>query len=170
MHCLEIDIIKYIFLPSVIARKLNFQKLLLQNNAFLVMSLLYQTSNIYSYLHIYVLGDWTFRFFVVFTAIKIRICNLFYFTPYLNCYSRFHPSQLYKKGQIITFSSIIERKHYIRFTRLLKITLFSFERCLAIHKKICKEIETIASFKNFMFPSMIDNHISCVLCFGGYYA
>ena len=80
-------------------------------------------------------------FFVVFTENKISFLNLFYFTPYLNCYTRFHPSQLYNKGQITTFSSIIERKHYVRFTRLLKIAQFSFERRLAIHtKKICKEI------------------------------
>ena len=35
----------------------------------------------------------------------------------------------------ITYSSIIERKHYVRSPRLLKTTLFSFERCLATHKK-----------------------------------
>ena len=47
MHCLEIDMIKYISLSSVIARKLNFQKLLLKNNAFWVMSLLQQTSELF---------------------------------------------------------------------------------------------------------------------------
>ena len=40
MNCLEIDMIKYISFSAVIARKLNFQKLLLKNNAFWVMSLL----------------------------------------------------------------------------------------------------------------------------------
>ena len=40
MHCLEINMIKYISLSSVIARKLNFQKLLLKNNAFWVVTLI----------------------------------------------------------------------------------------------------------------------------------
>ena len=35
MHCLEINMIKYISLSSVIARQFDFQKLLLKNNAFL---------------------------------------------------------------------------------------------------------------------------------------
>ena len=65
----------------------------------------------------------------------------------------------------ITYSSIIERKHYVRSPRLLKTTLFSFERCLATHKKkFCKEIESIEKFKNFRFPSLIDIHMSSVLC------
>ena len=93
----------------------------------------------YSYIAIYVviLPNWRLDIyvFVVFTANKTSFWNLFYFTPYLNCYTRFHSSLLYNKGQITTFSSIIERKHYVRFTRLLKIALFSFERRLAIHSK-----------------------------------
>ena len=63
----------------------------------------------------------------------------------------------------ITYSSIKERKHYVRSPRLLKTTLFSFERCLATHKKFCKEMESIEKFKNFRFPSLIDIHMSCVL-------
>ena len=48
-----------------------------------------------------------------------------------------------------------------------KTTLFSFERCLATHKKkFCKEIESIEKFKNFRFASQIDIHMSCVLCLG----
>ena len=48
-----------------------------------------------------------------------------------------------------------------------KTTLFSFERCLATHKKkFCKEIESIKKFKNFRFASLIDIHMSCVLCLG----
>ena len=46
----------------------------------------------------------------------------------------------------ITYSSIIERKHYVSSPRMLKTTLFSFERCLAKLqriKKFCKEIESI---------------------------
>ena len=35
----------------------------------------------------------------------------------------------------ITYFSIIESKHYVRSPRLLKTTLFSFERCLVTHKK-----------------------------------
>ena len=44
MHRLEIDVIKYISLSSVIARKLYFQMLLLKNNACWVMSHLLQTN------------------------------------------------------------------------------------------------------------------------------
>ena len=69
--------------------------------------------------------------------------------------------------ETITYFSIIERKHYVRSPRLLKTTLFSFERCLVTHKKkICEEIESIEKFKNFRFPSLIDIHMSCVLCLG----
>ena len=58
----------------------------------------------------------------------------------------------------------IERKNSVRFTVSLKITLFSFERCLPTDKKkIHEEIETIANVKNLQFPSMIDIHMSCVL-------
>ena len=65
----------------------------------------------------------------------------------------------------ITYFSIIERKHYVRSPRLLKTTIFSFEKCLVTHKKkICEEIESIEKFKNFLFPSLIDIHMSCVLC------
>ena len=39
MHCLEIEMIKYISFSSVIARKLNFQKLFIKNNVFSVESL-----------------------------------------------------------------------------------------------------------------------------------
>ena len=35
----------------------------------------------------------------------------------------------------IAYFSIIERKHYVRSPRLLKTTLFSFERSLVTHKK-----------------------------------
>ena len=35
----------------------------------------------------------------------------------------------------ITYPSIIERKHYVRYPRLLKATLFSFERVLQRIKK-----------------------------------
>ena len=69
----------------------------------------------------------------------------------------------------ITYFSIIEIKHYVRSLRLLKTTLFSFERCtcLVTHKKkICEEIEEIENFKNFRFSSLIDIHMSCVLCLG----
>ena len=68
----------------------------------------------------------------------------------------------------ITYPSIIDRKHYVRSPRLLKVTLFSFERCLVTHKiNICKEIESIEKFKNyFRFPSLIDIHMSCILCLG----
>ena len=68
----------------------------------------------------------------------------------------------------ITYPSIIDRKHYMSGVQtLLKVTLFSFERGLVTHKiKICKEIESIEKFKNFRFPSLIDNHMSCVLCLG----
>ena len=48
MHCMEIDMIKYISLSSVIAKELNFQNLLLKNNAFWVVSFLYQTSEMVS--------------------------------------------------------------------------------------------------------------------------
>ena len=34
-----------------------------------------------------------------------------------------------------TYFTIIERKHYVRSPRLLKTTLFNFERCLVTHKK-----------------------------------
>ena len=64
----------------------------------------------------------------------------------------------------ITYSSIIERKHYVRSPRLLKTTLFSFERCLERIKKFCKEIESIEKFKNFRFPSLTDIHMSSILC------
>ena len=46
MHCLETDVIKYISLSSVNARELNFQKLLLKKNAFCVVSLMSQTSEL----------------------------------------------------------------------------------------------------------------------------
>ena len=46
MHCLQINKIKYIYLSSVITRKITFQKLLLINNWFWVMSLLKQTHHI----------------------------------------------------------------------------------------------------------------------------
>ena len=66
-----------------------------------------------------------------------------------------------------TYFSIKERKHYVRSPRLLKTTLFSFERCLVTHKKkICEEIESIEKFKYFRLPSLIDIHMSCVLCLG----
>ena len=110
-------------------------------------------------------------FFVVFTTNKISFWNLFYFTPYLNCYTRFHPSQLHNKGQITTFSSIIKRKHYVCFTRLLKISLFSFERRLAIHtKKICKEIEKNCKLQEF-YASFYDwQSYKLRLVLGGYFA
>ena len=66
----------------------------------------------------------------------------------------------------ITYSSIIERKHYVRSPRLLKTTLFSFERCLSTIKKFCKEIESIEKFKKFRFSSLIEIYMSCVLCLG----
>ena len=65
----------------------------------------------------------------------------------------------------LTYPLSIERKNSVRFTVSLKITLFSFERCLPTDKKkeIREEIETIANVKNLRFPSMTDIHISCVL-------
>ena len=113
---------------------------------------IYKYSYIAIYVVIYLIGDWTFRFFVVFTANKISFWNLFYFTHCSNCYTRFHPSQLYNKGQITTFSSIIERKHYVRFTRLLKIALFSFERRLAIlTKKYVKKLKQLQASRILCF-------------------
>ena len=67
----------------------------------------------------------------------------------------------------LTYLLSIERKNYVRFTVSLKITLFSFERCLPTDKKkIREEIETIANVKNFRFPSMTDIHMNCVLWLG----
>ena len=46
----------------------------------------------------------------------------------------------------ITYPSLIERKHYVRYPRLLKTTLFSFERCLATHKK--RSVKKLNRLKN----------------------
>ena len=68
----------------------------------------------------------------------------------------------------LTYPLAIERKNYVRFTVSLKITLFSFERCLPTDKKtkIREEMETIANVKNLRFTSMTDIHMSCVLWLG----
>ena len=52
----------------------------------------------------------------------------------------------------ITYFSIIERKHYVRSPRLFKTTLFSFERCLATHKKrSAKKLNQLKNLRIFGF-------------------
>ena len=52
----------------------------------------------------------------------------------------------------ITYFSIIERKHYVRSLRLLKTTLFSFERCLVTHKKrYVKKLNQLKKLRIFGF-------------------
>ena len=52
----------------------------------------------------------------------------------------------------ITYFSIIERKHYVRSPRLLKTTLFSFERCLVTHKKrSAKKLNQLKNLRIFGF-------------------
>ena len=71
----------------------------------------------------------------------------------------------------VTYPSIIEKKNYCCFTRLLKTIIFSFERCLAIFKnKVCKEIGINCKFKEFLvsFPDCYSYDLH--LLFGGHYA
>ena len=86
--------------------------------------------NTYTSTYIHLDGDWTFMFFVVFTSNKIPFWNLLYFTLYLNDSTHHIYITI-----TLTYPLSIERKNYVRFTVSLKITLFSFERCLPTDKK-----------------------------------
>ena len=62
---------------------------------------------------------------------------------------------LFNKGQLHSFQSIIERKHYAHFTRLLKIALKDVLQQIKT-RSVEKTMQTITNFKNFWFPFLID--------------